>query len=148
MRISDSIAEYIQSLLNKDGYAEIRRNELASTLGCVPSQINYVLTSRFTPEQGYRIESRRGGGGYIRIMRITQDADSLVQHIIHSIGDRLDCVTARAILSHLLEIAVLDRKTAGIMAAAISDRSLHRVPQETRDDVRADMFKSMLLSQL
>ena len=66
MRISDSVANYILELLNQaGGIAEIQRNELAGLLGCVPSQINYVLTSRFTPEQGYMVESRRGGGGYI-----------------------------------------------------------------------------------
>ena len=70
MRISDSVAQYILDLLNQEnGTAEIQRNELANYLGCVPSQINYVLTSRFTPEQGYIVESRRGGGGYIRITR-------------------------------------------------------------------------------
>ena len=64
MRISDSVAKYIMQLLNEaDGTAEIQRNELANVLGCVPSQINYVITSRFTPEQGYHVESRRGGGG-------------------------------------------------------------------------------------
>ena len=64
MRISDSVANYILQMLNdENGIAEIQRNELANTLGCVPSQINYVITSRFTPEQGYIVESRRGGGG-------------------------------------------------------------------------------------
>ena len=69
MRISDEITAYILHMLENadDGEAELRRNELAEELGCVPSQINYVLTSRFTPEQGYVVESRRGGGGYIRI---------------------------------------------------------------------------------
>lgn len=66
MRISDSVANYILQMLNdENGIAEIQRNELANTLGCVPSQINYVITSRFTPEQGYIVESRRGGGGYV-----------------------------------------------------------------------------------
>lgn len=74
MRISDSVANYILQMLNdENGIAEIQRNELANTLGCVPSQINYVITSRFTPEQGYIVESRRGGGGYIRIIRREHD---------------------------------------------------------------------------
>ena len=70
MAISDNVAAYILDLLlNDEVIAEIQRNELAGILGCVPSQINYVITSRFTPEQGYIVESRRGGGGYIRIIR-------------------------------------------------------------------------------
>ena len=73
MRISDSVANYILQLLQEtNGTAEIQRNELASYLGCVPSQINYVITSRFTPEQGYLVESRRGGGGYTRIYLLGQ----------------------------------------------------------------------------
>ena len=71
MRLSDEITAYILHMLDQTaGEAELQRNELAEELGCVPSQINYVLTSRFTPEQGYIVESRRGGGGYIRVRRV------------------------------------------------------------------------------
>ena len=74
MRMSDLVAQYILEMLEQqNGSAEIQRNELAGNLGCVPSQINYVITSRFTPEQGYMVESRRGGGGYIRISRVKMD---------------------------------------------------------------------------
>ena len=91
MRISDSVANYILELLNQaGGIAEIQRNELASFLGCVPSQINYVLTSRFTPEQGYIVESRRGGGGYIRITRLKLSKADMIMHIINGVGDSLD----------------------------------------------------------
>ena len=148
MRISDSIANYILELLNTDGYAEIRRNELANTLGCVPSQINYVLTSRFTPEQGYMIESRRGGGGYIRITRVYCDPEAAVLHIINSIGDRLDSTGARAILSHLLSTGTITPAVSKVMAAAVSDQSLSGVPQIERDPLRAAMFKNMLLTLL
>ena len=71
MRMSDIVAQYISEILEQSGgNAEIQRNELAQTLGCVPSQINYVITSRFTPEQGYLVESRRGGGGYLSLIHI------------------------------------------------------------------------------
>lgn len=83
MRISDSVANYILQLLDQaGGIAEIQRNELAGFLGCVPSQINYVLTSRFTPEQGYLVESRRGGGGYIRITRLKLSKADMIMHIM------------------------------------------------------------------
>ncbi len=96
MRISDSVANYILELLNQaGGIAEIQRNELASFLGCVPSQINYVLTSRFTPEQGYIVESRRGGGGYIRITRLKLSKADMIMHIINGVGDSLDGASAR-----------------------------------------------------
>ena len=77
MNISNIIASMIQEMLENDGYTEIQRNELAQTLGCVPSQINYVISSRFTPEQGYIVESRRGGGGYIKITRASIDRNSI-----------------------------------------------------------------------
>ena len=89
MKISDSVANYILELLETDhGSAEIQRNELANILGCVPSQINYVITSRFTPEQGYIVESRRGGGGYIRITRITVEMQRI--HHAHRQFNRKD----------------------------------------------------------
>ena len=103
MRMSDLVANYILEMLNEqNGNAEIKRNELAGTLGCVPSQINYVITSRFTPEQGYIVESRRGGGGYIRITRIKLDRSSAIMHIINSIGKTLDRATAEAIISNMV----------------------------------------------
>lgn len=148
MKISDSIANYILELLDNDGSAEIRRNELANTLGCVPSQINYVLTSRFTPEQGYMIESRRGGGGYIRITRVYHDPEAAMLHIIHSIGDRLDGANVRAILSHLLQTGTIDQRISRMMAAAVSDQSFGSVPQGARDHLRAAVFKNMLLALL
>ena len=91
MKISDHVANYILALLEEEnGRAEIQRNELAESLGCVPSQISYVITSRFTPEQGYLVESRRGGGGYIRITQIQMDASSAIMHTVNSVGDSLD----------------------------------------------------------
>ena len=91
MRISDSVANYILQMLNdENGIAEIQRNELANTLGCVPSQINYVLTTRFTPEHGYTVDSRRGGGGYIRITRVSMDRVLLMMHVINAVGASID----------------------------------------------------------
>ena len=148
MKISDSIADYILKSMDDDGYVEIRRNELANTLGCVPSQINYVLTSRFTPEQGYHIESRRGGGGYIRITRVYHDLEEALAHIIQSIGSQLDNATARAILSHLLDAGMIDPATSRMMLAAVSDQSFAGVPQAMRDRLRAAIFKNMLLMLL
>jgi transcriptional regulator CtsR len=148
MKISDSIANYILELLESSGSTEIRRNELANTLGCVPSQINYVLTSRFTPEQGYRIESQRGGGGYIRITRVYHDPESALTHIIHSIGDRVDSTTVRAIFVHLCKAGTVDQRTSRVMAAAVSDQSFVAVPQEERDKLRATVLKNMLIALL
>lgn len=146
MRISDSVANYILELLNNDGgIAEIQRNELAGLLGCVPSQINYVLTSRFTPEQGYLVESRRGGGGYIRITRLKLSKADMIMHVINGVGDSLDGASARAILENMVGGGILDRQSAALIAAALSEKALMAVPKELRDTVRAMICKNMLL---
>ena len=147
MRISDSVAQYILDLLNQEnGTAEIQRNELANYLGCVPSQINYVLTSRFTPEQGYIVESRRGGGGYIRITRMRLSKFDMIMHIVNSVGDSLDAATARAMTANLTQNGMLDRSAASLIQAACSEQTLSAVPKEIRDTVRAAIYKNMLLA--
>ena len=115
-------------------------------MGCVPSQINYVLTSRFTPEQGYIVESRRGGGGYIRITRMRLSRSDMIMHIVNSVGDSLDAATARAMTSNLLQNGMLDRSAAGLIRAACSEHALAAVPKEIRDTVRASIYKNMLLT--
>ncbi len=131
MRISDSVANYILQLLQEtNGTAEIQRNELASYLGCVPSQINYVITSRFTPEQGYLVESRRGGGGYIRITRLKLSNADRIMHIVNSIGDSLDAGTARAMTQNMVQSGVLDQASAELIYAAVSEKTLAVLPRE------------------
>ena len=146
MRISDHVANYILQMLNEaDGIAEIQRNELANVLGCVPSQINYVITSRFTPEQGYIVESRRGGGGYIRIIRRHMTKSDMIMHVVNAVGPSLDAATARAMLRNLLESNIMSENDASLIAAALSEQSLSAAPREYRDQLRASLFKNMLL---
>ena len=147
VRISDSITAYILQIMEQadSGVAELKRNELAEKLGCVPSQINYVLTSRFTPERGYIVESRRGGGGYIRVYRVQQQPTvSPLMHTVNAIGDSLSLGTARVILENLVYEDYLSKAAANLIAAALSDRSLKAISSEQRAAVRADMMKQML----
>lgn len=147
MRMSDIVARHILDMLEEaDGNAEIRRNELASVLGCVPSQINYVITSRFTPEQGYIVESRRGGGGYIRITRINTTPQDAIMHIINSIGKRLDKITAEVMINNMYERSIINEETARLMLSALSERVFLDIPQQYRDFLRASIFKNMLLT--
>ncbi len=147
MRISDSVANYILQLLNEaNGTAEIQRNELAGFLGCVPSQINYVLTSRFTPEQGYLVESRRGGGGYIRITRLQVSKPDVIMHIINAVGNTLDGGTARAMTENMVQSGVLSQGAAELIQAAVSEKTLGVIPREYRDLARAAIYKNMLLA--
>ncbi len=146
MKISEAIAREILSILEEqNGIAEIKRNDFANKLGCVPSQINYVLTSRFTPEQGFVVESRRGGGGYIKITRICSDKKSQIMYIIDSLGDSIDYYNARSILINLCYQELIEKKAASIVLAAISDNALKNVDPYLRDVVRADIFKNALL---
>lgn len=147
MRMSDLVAKHILEMLEQQaGTAEIQRNELAGTLGCVPSQINYVITSRFTPEQGYIVESRRGGGGYIKITRVKMDKGTAIMHIVNSIGAALDKATAEIMINNMYNQSIIDRTTARLLAAAMSERVFIEVPQNFRDVFRARIFKNMLLT--
>ena len=96
MNLSNAIAQMISEMLDEKSEIEIQRNILAQNLGCVPSQINYVLSSRFTPERGYIVESRRGGGGFIKITRVTYDKDTLLMKVVSSIGESIDEKNAAA----------------------------------------------------
>lgn len=150
MRMSDIITQRILELMeeSENNIAEIQRNELASMVGCAPSQINYVISSRFTPEQGYIIESRRGGGGYVRISRIKLNRSSAIMHIINSVGNRLDPMEARIIIENCLESGLIGENAAKIMSAALSTSSMSAVPQELREYLRASVLKQMLLTQI
>ena len=149
MRISDVVAEYIKNMLDQsNGTAEIQRNELANSIGCVPSQINYVISSRFTQENGYVVESRRGGGGYIRITRIhlTTDRGSIIMHIVNSIGDTLDEMSAGIILENLCANGIISQQVRKIISAGVSGRVYADIPNELRNKVRATVLKNMLLT--
>ena len=147
MRMTDAIAAYILHMMDAkaDDTIEICRNELAGEIGCVPSQINYVLSSRFTPENGFVVESRRGGGGYIRVRRIAFRSEiSMFTHIVNSIGDSLVESAALTIVQNLADREFIQPQTARAMCMAVSDRAYRTVPVELRDCLRADMMKHML----
>ena len=150
MRLSDVIADEINRMLDEsgDGSAEIKRNELASHIGCVPSQINYVISSRFVPEQGDIVESRRGGGGFIKITRVHLDKSSAIMHIVNIIGKELDDNTARVILDNCRRGGLLTDAAARLMYSAISSQVMSNVPVGLRDALRAAAVKQMLLSQV
>ena len=150
MGISDLIASFLQACLDEtgDGVLEVQRGELAQRFNCVPSQINYVMSTRFSPERGYIVESRRGGNGYIRITRVRVDRETLLMHVINSLGDRVDLPSARAILGNLAEAGALTEDLARTLLAAVGDKALGAVPRDLRDQVRADVLKNVLILQV
>ncbi|MBQ4153426.1 MAG: CtsR family transcriptional regulator [Oscillospiraceae bacterium] len=147
MNVTDLIAQAIQEMLDEhDGTARINRNEFAGKIGCVPSQINYVITSRFTPEQGYIVESRRGGGGFIQIIRVEHDSKQLLMHLINSIGDTIDEHSVRIILQNLCSDNIITTKEAKMILSAVTEQVLNELPPIMRGRVRARIFKSVLLN--
>ena len=147
MGTSDRIARFILDVLESaDGTAELQRSSLADRFGCVPSQINYVIATRFSPERGYMVESRRGGGGYIRITRVQPDASQFIMHTVNAVGRELDKPTADALLHNAVNAGALDARFARLIAAAVSERSLHAVSVESRKAARSSIFKQMLLT--
>lgn len=150
MGISDVIAGFINEMLESDenGCAEMQRSELAQRFGCVPSQINYVIHTRFSPEHGYTVESRRGGGGYIRIRRVCMNSRQLIMHTVNAVGEAIDQNTARAFLNNLLLGGAVDQKCAQLMMSALTDNALKCVPAACRDEARACIFKQMLINSV
>ena len=147
MGITDIIADFINEALNEaDGKAELQRSEIAGKFNCVPSQINYVISTRFSPENGYVVESRRGGGGYIRIRRVAMDSKQLVMHTINAIGDKIDLGSTRALLKNLLAANAIDQKSASLIMAAVGNQALKQITPSDRDAVRANILKHMLVS--
>jgi len=137
MGIADEIAEILERMLDDaGGVIEIKRNDLARRLGSVPSQINYVITTRFTPDKGYVIESRRGSGGYVRIIRQELSSDEYLMHYFHAVGDELDKRTAEVYVSNLHSAEVINSRESAIIRTALL----------TVDDdgLRAEMLKRIV----
>ena len=116
MRLSEVIEEYIKALMgDSDEFVEFGRNELAEYFNCVPSQINYVISTRFSPERGYYVESKRGGGGNIKIKRIDITKDRYIMHLINSIETSLSQQEAEIIIKNLQGYNIIDAKTAKLL---------------------------------
>ena len=146
MRMSDMIEEFIKDLFNdEDELIEIQRNDLAQQFNCVPSQINYVISTRFKPSQGYYVESKRGGGGHITIKKVNVKKTNYFMHIINNIGDTLTGHEADIFISNLLSYDMLSEQQAKLLKVATSDNVLI-LTQPTKDIIRARIFKNMLLN--
>ena len=144
-QLSDSIERFIKDMMSEDARIELRRNELAQHFGCAPSQINYVLATRFSVDHGYLIESRRGGGGYVRIVRMhAREEGNLLDGLIKRVGNSVDEDTAAAIIQHLLDIRLVTANEAALLRAATGDNAL-RLPVSSKDVLRAAVFKNLLI---
>lgn len=130
MGISDLLPASLQESLEETdgGVLEVQRNDLAQRFNCVPSQINYVMSTRFSPERGYIVESRRGGNGYIRITRVRVDRQTLLMQVINTLGSQVDLASARAILNNLVQAGALEENAGRSILAAVGDQGPGRGP--------------------
>ncbi len=147
MRMSDIIEEFIKDLFDEDesNFIEIQRNELAQQFNCVPSQINYVISTRFKPSQGYYVESKRGGGGNIKIKKINNTKSDYIMHIINNIGRTVTANDINILLSDFLTYNIITEQEARLLKVATSDNVL-KLDIDIKDEVRARIFKNMLLN--
>jgi transcriptional regulator CtsR len=143
-QLSDTIERFIKELMSEDRQIELRRNELAQHFGCAPSQINYVLATRFSVDHGYLIESRRGGGGYVKIVRMqVTSADNLLSALMKRVGTSVEEDAALAIIIQLRESHLITPGEARLMRAAVSKNAL-ALPISAKDVLRASVLRSML----
>lgn len=146
--ISDIIEGYLKQIIEdeKNGSIEIKRHEVAEMFQCVPSQINYVINTRFTAERGYAVESKRGGGGYIRIFRVQANSrKELIEQVLAGLCGGASQTMATDVVYRLMEEAVISERESKLILAAI-DRTTIRRPLPERDDIRARILEAMLLT--
>ena len=149
--LSDIIEEFLKELLeaNNHGAVEIQRNILAQQFDCSPSQINYVLSTRFNNDRGYIVESRRGGGGYIRIFKVHSSMEGELERILNeSIGESITLNKSSDLLFALEDRGVISQREMKIMQSVLSDRSLNNISYDYRNIIRANLLKEMILASV
>ncbi len=149
-RLSDIIEAFIKQMIaDTDGTIEIQRNELANHFNCVPSQINYVIDTRFTADRGYYVESRRGGGGHVKIRRININRPgNYLMHIVSSMGNSISQQSAEVFINNFVDYDVISEREGFVMKAAVSDKVLGGIQMPDRDILRAVLLKNMIISLL
>ena len=142
--MSDIIEAYLKKVLGQDEQVEIRRSEMADRFNCVPSQINYVINTRFTIQQGYLVESKRGGGGYIRIIKVKLlDEAEMLDMMIDIIGKKISQKNAYSIIERLFESEMLTKREANIMLSVMG-KSLLNAEGTNENELRAKLLVAFL----
>lgn len=149
--LTSDIERFLKAMLDgaQDGMVEIGRNDLANRFSCSPSQINYVLSTRFTPYNGYIIESKRGGNGFIKIITIVEeDEDDYIYHILKNMDHEMTEAMAQGLFNDLYKRGYFNINEIKMAEYAVSDKALINVDKDKRNLVRRDIIENILLSFL
>ena len=143
--ISDIIEKFIKDLMEDSDTVQIQRNELANLFNCAPSQINYVLTTRFSREKGYEVQSKKGGGGYIKIDKITKlNKDQVLNILYEKIDKQITYLQSKMIIKWLIDINLINSREAKIILCTIDDKSLNKPICGLNDKIRAKILKNII----
>lgn len=143
--ISDIIEKFIKNLMEDSNTVQIQRNELANLFDCAPSQINYVLTTRFSREKGYEVKSKKGGGGYVKIDKISKLNQEQILHILHKkIDKEITYIQGKVVVKWLLDKNLINNRESKIILCAIDDKSLNSPIRGLNDIVRAKILKNII----
>ena len=143
--ISDIIEDFIMSSLDDDDFIELSRNDLAKFFSCVPSQINYVLNTRFTVNRGFVVESQRGGGGYIKLMRVQDNDSNFLKNALEICSSPLNIIQCQQLIKNMQERNLISNKEAEIIKSAVSGKALNN-PINIENVLRANVMKQIVLS--
>ncbi len=145
-QISDNIEKFLKNLLDKqNGILQLQRKELANSFNCSPSQINYVLETRFSPEMGYLIESRKGGGGYIKIVKISIQNDSSSRILDSQLSSGISLHQSIRLLQALYEDGIISFREFKLLSSIMEDRTLHS-KDFNKNEIRSNILKNVILS--
>ena len=143
--ISDIIEDFIMSSLDDDDFIDLSRNDLAKFFSCVPSQINYVLNTRFTVNRGFVVESQRGGGGYIKLMRVQDNDSNFLKNALEICSSPLNIIQSQQLIKNMQERNLISNKEAEIIKSAVSGKALN-YPINIANVLRANILKQIILS--
>ena len=143
VNISDLIEEFILSAIAQEKMLKISRNELANYFNCAPSQINYVLSTRFTFDRGFEIISQRGGGGYISVVRLSLDEDELINNTMARLSMPIDFLSARQLLENLKTNGIISEDEMAVALSAVYPKSL-ALPFDFENKLRSQILKNIL----
>ena len=145
--ISDIIEEFIMNSLDDDSFIELSRNDLAKFFSCVPSQINYVLNTRFTPNRGFVIESQRGGGGYIKVVRVKDNNSNFLTTALEICENPITVIEGNQLLQQMADRSLITDREKELLMCAISNKSLNN-PINIDNKLRANILGQVIMETM